>query len=82
MSTDGDRPMISTLTPLGDELALVIDRALLERLNIGAETPLEVTTDGLGLVVRPVGAGHRARVLELAERVMAVHEETLRRLAL
>ncbi len=73
--------MITTLTALGDELALVIDRALLERLNIGTDTPLGVTTDGLGLTVRPVAAGHRARVLELTDRVMAVHEETLRKLA-
>ncbi len=74
--------MFATLTPLGDEMALVIDRALLERLNIGSETPLEITTDGVALIVRPVTAGHRARVLELAERVMDVHEATLRKLAL
>jgi hypothetical protein len=72
---------VTTLVRVGDRLALVIGQEWLDRLGIGKDTPLEVTTDGAGLVIRPVGNDHRARVIEAAERVMDLHEETLRELA-
>ena len=36
--------MITTLTVVGDRLALVLDPTLLEQLRIDADTPLEVVT--------------------------------------
>jgi antitoxin component of MazEF toxin-antitoxin module len=73
--------MIKTLSPIGNSLGLIIDRPILDLLGIGRETQLEITTDGKGLYIRPVETDHRTRVLETAERVMDVHEETLRKLA-
>jgi hypothetical protein len=75
--------VIKKLTAIGDDLALVIEKPILELLKICPDTPLEVTTDGKGLSVRPVEPepDPRARVLETAERVMDVHAETLRKLA-
>jgi antitoxin component of MazEF toxin-antitoxin module len=46
--------MTKTLVPHGDSLALVIDKSLLDLLQISADTPLEVTTDGASLLVAPV----------------------------
>jgi antitoxin MazE len=46
--------MVKTLTKHGNSLALVIDKPILELLNISDETPLNVTTDGTSLVVSPV----------------------------
>lgn len=46
--------MIKKLTKHGNSLALVIDRPVLDLLNIGDDTPLEVSTDGQALVVTPV----------------------------
>ena len=46
--------MVKTLTKHGNSLALVIDKPILELLNISDETPLCVTTDGTSLVVSPV----------------------------
>lgn len=46
--------MVKTLTKHGNSLALVIDKPILEILNISDETPLNVTTDGTSLVISPV----------------------------
>jgi len=46
--------MIKRLTKHGNSMALVIDRGVLNLLEIDAETPLNITTDGKCLVVSPV----------------------------
>jgi len=46
--------MVKTLTRHGNSLALVIDKPILELLQVGADTPLEITTNGDALVIQPV----------------------------
>ena len=46
--------MIKKLTRHGNSLALVIDKGVLELLNINDQTPLEISTDGTILLVSPV----------------------------
>ena len=46
--------MIKRLTKHGNSLALVIDKPILDLLNIEADTPLNVHTDGQSLVVSPI----------------------------
>ena len=46
--------MKKTLIKHGNSLALVIDKPILEMLQISADTPLELTTDGDSLLVSPV----------------------------
>jgi antitoxin MazE len=46
--------MTNRLTKHGNSLALVIDRGILDLLEIDATTPLSVTTDGKCLVITPV----------------------------
>lgn len=48
--------MIKKLTKHGNSLALVIDRPILDLLKIDPETPLEISTDGSQLIVRPAAA--------------------------
>lgn len=43
--------MIKKLTKHGNSLALVIDKSILELLQIDADTPLEISTDGETLIV-------------------------------
>lgn len=43
--------MIKKLTKHGNSLALVIDKGILDLLNIDADTPLSVNTDGANLVI-------------------------------
>ncbi len=72
--------MVKTLSPVGNGLGLIIDEAILDRLNIGRETPLEIRTDGEALIIRPVRTPSEA-VSESAKRMMDAHADTLARLA-
>ena len=74
--------MVKKLSTVGDGLGLVIERPILDLLNITADTPLEVKTDGEALIIRPVKEVPLVeRALAAADRVMDVHEETYRKLA-
>ncbi len=73
--------MTTKLKANGDGLYLVIEPSLLEGLKIDQDTPLEVTSDGRGLYIRPSDQDHQALVLETTDRVMDIHAETLRKLA-
>lgn len=53
--------MVKHLTKHGNSMALVIDRGILDLLNIGAETPLNLTTDGECLIVTPVRTPKRQK---------------------
>ena len=65
--------MSKRLTRSRNSLALVIDKPLLEALDIDAETELELSTDGDVLVVSPVrGRKRRAKVKDL---VTEAHEQ-------
>ena len=76
--------MRKNLSAIGNSLGLVIEKPILELLNITRDTELEVTTDGTRLIVEPVReveARRRGRVGAAAKRVMKNHDRTLRRLA-
>ena len=45
--------MIKTLTKLGNSYALVIDKPILDLLNIRPDTPLTISTDGKALNIAP-----------------------------
>jgi antitoxin component of MazEF toxin-antitoxin module len=53
--------MIKRLTRHGNSLALVIDRGVLDLLEIDLKTPLSITTDGKCLVISPVRDPKRRR---------------------
>ncbi len=46
--------MHKTLIKHGNSLALVIDKPILEMLQITADTPLELTTNGDAILITPV----------------------------
>jgi len=58
--------MVKRLTKHGNSLALVIDRGVLDILDIDAGTPLSVTTDGKCLVVSPVRNQKRQKRFRVA----------------
>ena len=45
--------MVKTLTRHGNSYALIIEKPILELLGISPKMPLEITTDGKALIVRP-----------------------------
>lgn len=74
--------MVKHLTKHGNSLALVIDRGVLDLLEIDAETPLTVTTDGTCLIVAPVRSPQRQRRFRKAlEDVNRRYGRALKRLA-
>src|ERR1700684_4208837 len=58
--------MVKKLTKHGNSLALVIDRPILDLLNIDPETPLDVSADGKQLIVSPVKPSARRKKFESA----------------
>ena len=56
--------MAKTLTKHGNSYALVIDKPILEILQITPETPLELITNGDTLVIRPVREKKRQKRLD------------------
>lgn len=73
--------MIKRLTAVGNSLGLIIEKPILELLDIDKETPLEVRTDGKALIIRPQRKDRTARLKSAAERMMDAHDDTLRKLA-
>jgi antitoxin component of MazEF toxin-antitoxin module len=60
--------VVTKLTKHGNSLALVIDRPILDLLNIDTETPLDITTDGKRLIVAPAGESERRDKFQAAQR--------------
>ena len=58
--------MIKKLAKHGNSLALVVDRAVLDLLDIDADTPLEISTDGQVLIVSPVRDAKRRKEFQKA----------------
>ena len=73
--------MIKRLTAVGNSLGLIIEKPILELLDIDKETPLEVRTDGEALIIRPQRKNRSTRLKAAAGRMMDAHDETMRKLA-
>ena len=73
--------MVKTLSAIGNSLGLIIEKPILELLNITRDTKLEVKTDGEALIIRPVREAHRSRLQRATERLMDQHDDTLQKLA-
>ena len=60
-------PIVKKLISHGNRKALVVDRALLDLLDIGDETKLEITTNGRSFTVSPVrSAEENNKIFEAA----------------
>jgi antitoxin MazE len=66
----------------GNSLALVIDKPILEVLQISADTPLELTTNGDSLLVSPVRDKRRQKKLRASlDKINRKFGDDLKRLA-
>lgn len=57
--------MKKKLTQIGNSLAVVIDKPILELLKIDKDTELELSTQNGGLVISPVRDGQNAEEIEV-----------------
>lgn len=74
--------MIRKLSKHGNGRALVIERGILDLLNINDNTPLEVSTDGKSLTIAPVTDPKRVkRFQSLLKAGNQQYSKALQRLA-
>jgi len=74
--------VIKKLTKHGNSWALVIDKPVLDLLQIEPETPLEIKTDGQTLIISPAVASNRKVKFKAAlEKTNRRYGRTLRKLA-
>ena len=74
--------MLKKLTRHGNSLALVIDKPILQLLNINESSELEIVTDGKCLmIIPPKKAAHTARVDALIKASMTRYAEVYRGLS-
>ena len=71
-----------TLIRHGNSLALVIDKPILELLQIDADTPLTLSTNGDSLLISPVrDKARQAKVQASLEKINRKFSRDLKRLA-
>lgn len=74
--------MVKRLARHGNSMALVLDKPVLELLKIGADTPLEISTDGAVLIVAPLrDARRRAKFRKALAAANRRYGPALKRLA-
>ena len=74
--------MIKKLTKHGNSMALVIEKGVLDILNIDDKTPLDISTDGKMLLITPVRDAKRRRQFEAAlEKTNKKYGRAFKRLA-
>ena len=74
--------MTKRLVQHGNSAALILDKPILELLNVTMDTPLEITTDGRSLVISPTTISHSEDEFRTSlERINRTFAPTLTRLA-
>ncbi|BDA80229.1 AbrB family transcriptional regulator [Leptospira kobayashii] len=69
--------MLKKLVQHGNSSALVIEKPILELLNIDLNTTLEVTTDGKSLIIKPANKS----ILKSLDKINKNHSKTLKKLS-
>ena len=74
--------IIKKLTRQGNSSALIIDRPLMDLLEIDQDTDLKLTVKGRRLVIEPLSVEERAtRLKMISKRIITKNAELFRRLA-
>lgn len=73
--------MRKKFSAIGNSLGIVIEKPILELLNLDRDTEFEMTTDGDRLTLVPIRKGRKQRVKEAMDEVLRDHASTFRKLA-
>ena len=73
--------MTKKLVQHGNSAALILDKPILELLNVTMDTPLEITTDGRSLVISPAASHSEDELRASLDRINESFAPTLKRLA-
>jgi len=75
--------MVKQLIRHGNSAAIILDKPILELLNVKMETPLEITTDGKSIIISPmVEENSENDLLTSLDKINKKHSETLRKLGM
>ena len=74
--------MIKKLTKHGNSLALVLDKGVLDLLEIDVDTPLDLSTDGDLIIISPLRDIERRKKIEKTlKKINQKYSRTLKKLA-
>ncbi len=73
--------MRKKLSAIGNSLGIVIEKPILELLDITRDTEIDMKTDGDRLILVPIRKTRKQRVKEAMDEVLADHAPTFRKLA-
>ena len=73
--------MTKKLIRHGNSAALILDKPILDLLNVTMDTPLEISTDGRSIVISPATEDSGEVFRASLDRVNAKFASTLKRLA-
>lgn len=76
-----DTIMTKKLVQHGNSAALILDKPILDLLNVGMDTPLQITTDGRNIVISPVTSHTEDEFLASLDKINSRFSTTLERLA-
>lgn len=74
-------PHVKQLTKIGNSTGLIIDRALLQQLDLGPESEVEIRVEGDALVITAHRHATNEQFERAANRVFATRKRLLKRLA-
>lgn len=73
---------VKKLTRQGNSAALIVDRSLMDLMDIDSDTPLKVTVEGRKLIVEPISEEERSgKFKKVMEKTGRKNAELFRRLA-
>ena len=71
--------MIKKLSKFGNSKALIIDKPILELINIGEDTELEISTDGKSLLITPVKKKKRVGKISLDSSFQKIYKKNIKK---
>ncbi len=69
--------MIKKLSKHGNSLAILIDKPILELLNITEDTRINLKTDGANIIIEPVRANPPMRSISDNPKLQKLYEELI-----
>ncbi len=72
--------MTKKLVRHGNSAALILDKPILDLLNVTMDTPLEITTDGRNIVISPVSTIAESEFTASLDRINRRFSQTLQKL--
>ena len=73
--------MRKKLSVVGNSLAFLIEKPILELLKVDRDTEFDFTTDGRRLIIEPVRTERKKRIKDIHAKVMGQHDATFKKLA-